>query len=92
MKVLVVYYSETSNTEKVAESISEEASKEHETDLRRLEEVKVEDLHGYDFIFVGSTCHDSDLAKLMIRFLEAMPENPPLLHGRLLHPLSLHPR
>jgi len=77
MKVLVVYYSETSNTEKVAESIHEEASKEHEADLRRLEEVKVEDLHGYDFIFVGSTCHDSDLAKPMIRFLEAIPENPP---------------
>ena len=77
MKVLVVYYSETSNTEKVAESISEEASKEHETDLKRLEEVKVEDLHGYDFVFVGSACHDSDLAKPVIRFLEAIPENPP---------------
>lgn len=42
----MAYYSETSNTEKVAESIGEEASKEHEADLRRLEEVKVEDLYG----------------------------------------------
>jgi len=31
MKVLVVYYSETSHTGKVAESIHEEASKDHET-------------------------------------------------------------
>jgi flavodoxin I len=76
MRVLVVYYSETSNTEKIAEIISEEVSKEHETDLKSLDEVKVEDLHGYDFVFVGSACHDSDLAIPMIRFLEAIPENP----------------
>jgi flavodoxin len=76
MKVLVVYYSETSNTKRVAESISEEASRGHETGLKRLEEVNVEDLDGYDFIFFGSTCHDSDLAKPMIRFLEAIPPNP----------------
>jgi flavodoxin len=76
MKVLVVYYSETSNTERVAESIGEEASRGHETDLKRLEEVKVEDLHGYDFIFFGTPCHDSNLAKPMIRFLEAIPPNP----------------
>ena len=76
MKVLVVYYSETSNTKRVAESISEEASRGHETDLKRLEDVNVEDLKGYDFIFFGSSCHSSDLAKPMIRFLETIPPNP----------------
>jgi len=44
MKVLVVYYSETSNTEKIAQSIHAEVSKEHEADLRRLDEVTVDDL------------------------------------------------
>lgn len=76
MKVLVVYYSETSNTQRVAESIYEEVSKVHEADLKRLDEVKIEELYVYDFIFMGSTCHDSDLAKPMIRFLGAIPENP----------------
>jgi len=76
MKVLVVYYSETSNTKRVAESISKEASRGHETDLKRLEDVNVEDLNGYDIIFFGSTCHSSDLAKPMISFLEAIPPNP----------------
>jgi len=77
MRVLVVYYSETSNTETVAEGIREEASREHETDLKSLDNVTVEDHHGYDFVFIGSACHDSDLARPMIRFLEAIPENPP---------------
>ena len=77
MRVLVVYYSETSNTEKVAESIREEVSREHETDLKNLDGVTVEELHGYNFVFTGSACHDSDLARPMIMFLEAIPENPP---------------
>ena len=76
MKVLVVYYSETSNTERVAESIAEEASIGHETDLRRLRDVTAEDLRGYDLIFIGTMCHDSDLAKPVISLLEAMPPHP----------------
>ena len=75
MKVLVVYYSETSNTENIAKSIYEEVSKEHETKLRHLEDIKVENLQGYDIIFAGTTCHDSDLAKPMKKFLETIPEN-----------------
>ena len=77
MKVLVLYFSQTSNTKRVGESIYEGASKEHDADIKSLEEVKVEDLNGYDLVFIGSTCHDSDLAKPTIRFLESIPENPP---------------
>jgi flavodoxin I len=76
MKVLIVCYSETSNSKRVAESIYEEVSKMHEVELKRLNEVKIGEFHEYNFIFTGSTCHDSDLAKPMIRFLEAIPENP----------------
>ena len=36
MKVLVTYYSETGNTEKIARAIYEEASKEHEVNLKKI--------------------------------------------------------
>ncbi len=74
MKVLVAYYSETGNTEKIAKAIHEEASKDHNSSIKKLKELEVSDLDNYDLIFLGSATHSSDLAKPVLNFIKEIPE------------------
>lgn len=76
MKVLIIYYSETGKTKKIAESIYEVTSQNHDTHLKNLKEVKVDDLNNYDLIFLGSPCHSADLAPPVLKFLEKTPTSP----------------
>lgn len=76
MKVLVAYYSETGNTEKIAKAIHEEVSKEHEAHLKKIKEVTADTLNSYDLVFLGSACHSADLAAPVKRILEALPKSP----------------
>lgn len=76
MKILVVYYSETGNTEKVARAICEEASREHEADLKTVEEITADGFGNYDLVFLGSACHSADLARPVKRILNAIPKSP----------------
>ncbi len=69
MKVLVTYFSQTGNTEKIAKAIAEEASQANEVDLKKLEDVKAGDITGYDFIFIGSPLHAGNLAGPVKEFL-----------------------
>ena len=69
MKVLVTYFSQTGNTEKIAKAICEEASQANEVDLKKLEDVGAGDIAGYDFIFMGSPLHASNLAGPVKDFL-----------------------
>ncbi|MHA2288810.1 MAG: flavodoxin family protein [Promethearchaeota archaeon] len=76
MKILITYFSQTGNTEKIAEAIHEITSKNHDSYLKKVKKVKIEDLANYDLIFIGSACHDSDLAKPVLRFLKKIPKSP----------------
>ena len=76
MKVLVAYYSETGNTEKIARAIYEEVSKEHEAHLKKINEVTAKALNNYNLVFLGSACHSADLAAPVKRILEAVPKSP----------------
>ena len=76
MKVLVAYYSETGNTEKVARAIHEEVSEEHEALLEEVNKVTANDLSNYDLVFLGSPCHSSDLAAPVKRILDGLPRSP----------------
>ncbi len=69
MKVLVTHFSQTGNTEKIAKAICEEASQANEADLKKLEKISVDDLAGYDFIFIGSPIHAGGLAAQVKEFL-----------------------
>jgi flavodoxin I len=62
MKVLIIYFSQTGNTGKVAKAIYEEASPGHEVESKKLEEVSAENLFGYDLVFIGSPIHAGNLA------------------------------
>jgi len=76
MKVLVVYYSQTGNTEKIAKVIHEEISTKHETDLKKLNKITSDFLNGYDLVVVGAPCIDSDLANPLKTFLNDLPISP----------------
>ena len=67
MKSLVIYYSKTGNTEKVARAIAKGLG----ADLKRVEEVH--DISGYDLICVGTPVYAFAPAKQMIKFLEEIP-------------------
>ncbi|MBW2062424.1 MAG: flavodoxin [Deltaproteobacteria bacterium] len=72
MKVLVTYFSQTGNTEKIATAIYEEASQANEAELKKLEDVSAGDLAGCDFIFIGSPIHASNLAGPIKEFLSGI--------------------
>jgi len=76
LKVLIVYYSETRNTEKVAETICDAVSKDHEALLKKVDEIDTSTLNDYDLVFLGSPCHGGDLAPPVKTLLSAMPESP----------------
>ncbi|MDR3542639.1 MAG: flavodoxin family protein [Desulfosporosinus sp.] len=69
MRVLVAYFSQSGNTEKIAKGIWEEASLTNEADLKKFEDVGTEDFAGYDFIFIGSPLHSANLAAPVKEFL-----------------------
>lgn len=62
MKVLVTYFSQSGNTEKIAKAICEEAAKASDTDLKKLEELTPDMVAEYDCIFMGSPLHSGSLA------------------------------
>ncbi|SHE42214.1 Flavodoxin [Desulfacinum infernum DSM 9756] len=62
MKVLITYFSQTGNTEKIAKAIYEEASKENQADLKKLEDITPDEAAGYDVLFIGSPLHSGGLA------------------------------
>jgi flavodoxin len=77
MKILVVYYSETGNTAQIADAIYEGLStKGHKADLMHLGEITPDTLNAYDLVFLGSACHDADLARPVKKILEQIPASP----------------
>ena len=77
MKILVAYYSETGNTAKIAGAIHTEVSSQgHKAHLKALGEVTIDALSAYDLVFLGSACHDADLARPVKKMLEQIPNSP----------------
>ena len=79
MKVLIAYYSETGNTAQVAQAIGEEIqSQGYEVHLRDLGEIAPDTLTAYGLVFLGSACHDADLARPVKQIIEQIPTSPTL--------------
>ena len=76
MKVLVAYFSQSGNTQQIAEAICQEAAKLNEAELTRIEDTRADSLTAYDLVFVGSPIHAGGLAAQAKDLLEALPENP----------------
>lgn len=69
MKTLVVYYSNTGNTEKVAQAIHQAIAGSKE--IRRVDQV--ENLEGFDLIFCGFPIHDQSVPASVEKFIRKLP-------------------
>ncbi|MDH5385695.1 MAG: flavodoxin domain-containing protein [Candidatus Aminicenantes bacterium] len=79
-KVLICYYSQTGNTEKMAQIIAEAMKREDlAVDLRRVEDTKVNSLLDYDCIVLGSPTYYGSMAWPIKRLLDESIK----YHGRL---------
>jgi flavodoxin len=76
LKTLVLYYSLSGQTKKIAEAIFEIAKKECDAELRELKDFTADMLNNYDLAFIGSPCHDADIAKPIKLLLGNIQENP----------------
>ena len=77
MKVLITYFTQTGNTEKIAREIYEEVlSQGHEAHLKSISDTASDSLNAYDLVFLGSACHDADLAKPVKKILESIIKSP----------------
>lgn len=72
MKALIMYFSQTGNTEKIAKGIYEVVSADLDTECKKLEDVQPDEVVNYDVIFLGAPLHSGDLAVPMKDFLSAM--------------------
>ncbi|MBN3039192.1 MAG: flavodoxin family protein [Candidatus Omnitrophica bacterium] len=80
MRILVVYYSQTGNTKKMAEIVAQAAkSKETNVDLKEVGEVKAKDLLDYDGIIIGSPTYYGGMAWQIKQLIDESVE----LHGDL---------
>ncbi|MGD8667989.1 MAG: flavodoxin family protein [Desulfobacterales bacterium] len=71
MKTLVIYHSESRNTEKLANAIYE-ALDATDNDIAQIDEVK--DFAAYDLIFVGFPVHSSSLPSKVEKCIKRIPE------------------
>jgi flavodoxin len=77
MKVLIAVFSLTGKTTQIARAIEAEVSaRGHQVDLREVGKTPAEDLDLYDLVFLGSACHDADLALPAVRLLESIDPSP----------------
>ncbi len=91
MKILVAYFSETGNTKKVAESIGKEAeTQRNEVVVASIGGIDVNELPGFDVVFLGSTCHSSDIAAPVKKWLDRIPAGATLqLAGFVTHSTTM---
>lgn len=80
IKILIIYYSETGNTEKMARSVQEGIKQEGiNVELNEVKKVKVESLLEADGIIVGSPTYYGSMAADIKRFFDKSVK----LHGKL---------
>jgi flavodoxin len=76
VKILVCYFSNTGNTEKVAKSIAE-GLEDEEVELLKIEEADSTTLKNYDLVVVGSGIYGGKLHKKVADFMKNVIEYPP---------------
>jgi flavodoxin I len=93
MKILVACFSQTGNTEKIAQAIQDELSSGHEATLAQIDTIEPDVAGGYDLVFVGSPCHAGDLSAQAKSFLTGLPQQGTFaLAGFITHASSAYER
>jgi len=79
-KVLIIYYSRSGNTKKMADSVAEGLKKEDvEVWVARVQDVKAEELLKFDGIIIGSPTYYGSMAAEIKKLLDESVK----LHGKL---------
>ena len=73
MKILITYFSQTGNTEKIAQSIYE-GCEGKEVEIKPIKEVDPSTLSDYELIFLGSGIYASRVNKSLADFIDAAKE------------------
>ena len=81
MKTLVMYHSESGNTEKLANAICE-ALDATDNEIAQIDEAK--DFSAYDLVFIGFPVHSSSLPSKVEKCIKRIPE------GKLLAIFGTH--
>jgi flavodoxin len=77
MRILITYFTQSNNTAKVARSIYDEIlTQDHQVDLEKIENITPGVLDEYNLVFIGSACHDADVAQPVKEFLERISPSP----------------
>ena len=76
MKILVCYFSNTGNTEKVAKSIAEGLEDEN-VEVLKIEDADPSNLKNYDLVVLGSGIYGGKLNKKVTDFMKEVSEYPP---------------
>ncbi|MHA1373996.1 MAG: flavodoxin family protein [Promethearchaeota archaeon] len=76
MKIMVCYFSNTGNTEKIARSIAEGLEGE-DVELLKIEDGDPSNLKNYDLVVLGSGIYGGKLNKKVIDFMKNVSEYPP---------------
>ena len=76
MKILITYYSQTGNTEKIAKSICE-GCEGQEVEIKEIKEVDPSTLSDYGLVFLGSGIYASRVNKSLVDLIDAAKELPP---------------
>jgi flavodoxin/ferredoxin len=80
MKCLVIYYSQTGNTKKIAQALQKGIIKQTgQCDIARVKEIKPEELAKYDLIGIGSPTWSSCPSPIVIYYIKSLP---PTLKGK----------
>jgi ferredoxin len=88
MKSIVIYYSQTGNTKKIADAIQKGIIKQTgQCDIARVKEIKPEDLAKYDLIGIGAPTWSSCPSPIVIYFVKSLP---PSLKGKHFFWYSTH--
>jgi len=92
MNVLVTYFSQSGNTERIANAIFEAAAADHDAALKKIEEITPEEAKGYDLIFMGSPLHSGALAATVKECLTTLKTAPgQKLAGFITHMAPAYP-
>ncbi len=75
LKILITYFSQTGNTEKVAMSMKETLTGE-EVDLISVKDIDPSNLSTYDLIFLGSGVYASRVHNSVVNLIKNTPELP----------------
>ena len=74
MKSIVIYYSQTGNTKKIAQALQKGIiNQTGQCDLARVKEIKPEELAKYDLIGIGAPTWSSCPSPIVIYFIKSLP-------------------